>query len=65
MLRDVRTDTLTGGEEVLDGVDRGGGGRLRSPQRSVRQQGLEHAQLLQGLMGRGREKVGMSHTHTH
>lgn len=52
---DTHTDTwvhqLTSGEQVFDGVDCGGRGGLRSSQGPVGHQGLEHAHLLQGLMG--------------
>lgn len=56
----THTDTcvhqLTSGEQVFDGVDCGGRGRLRSSQGPVGHQGLEHAHLLQGLMGNGGEE---------
>lgn len=52
----THTHKLTSGEEVFDGIDGGCRGRLRSSQGSVRHQGLEHAHLLQGLMGNDRER---------
>ena len=41
---------------MFDGIDRCCWRGLRSSQGPVGQRGLEHTQLLQGLMGRGRER---------
>lgn len=50
------TQELTSGKEVLDGIDSACRRRLCSSQGSVGKRGLEHAQLLQALMGKEKRK---------